>query len=170
MSKVSAFMAISLDGFISGPGGSLEWLKQVEAPGEDYGYSGFIAQIDAVVMGRKTYEVVVTFEDWPFKNKEVWVLTKKEQQSKHGEKFSSSLESIIGKLKSEGKSIYLDGGLAVSSAIETNLLDELTLSLIPVLLGNGTKLFKPFNSMKMVRLMSQKSFPSGLVQISYQMN
>ncbi|MBS2028674.1 MAG: dihydrofolate reductase [Deltaproteobacteria bacterium] len=164
-----AFIAISIDGFIARANGAIDWLKIVERPGEDYGFGAFYADVDALVMGRKTYETALGFDAWPYTGKRCVVLTHRPATSRHGEGFfAGPPEELVAKLAREGvKRAYVDGGAVIRLFLQAGLLDSLTLSLIPVLLGEGVPLFGETGPDVAMELVSSQSFPSGLVQLRY---
>ena len=167
MASSSVFIAMSLDGYIANSDGSLDWLKIVEEEGQDYGFAKFFTKIDAIVMGRKTYEKVLEFDSWPFADKEVWVITSSGLRPKHSEKFSHNLEVTLRALSSQHKNVYLDGGKIVSSSLNLKSVDKITLSVIPIILGSGIPLFEGINKSIRLVLESTQSFPKGLVQLVY---
>jgi dihydrofolate reductase len=160
------FIATSLDGFIARKDGSIDWLKTVERPGEDYGYAEFAASIDTLLVGRKTYDTVLGFDAWPYAGKRVAVLTRRPPKPKHDEEFVSGDPAGVLKTLSTARRIYVDGGDVIQQFLAAGLIDELTLSTIPLLLGEGVPLFgkTPERGFKLV---ASKSFPSGLVQSKY---
>ncbi|HTN50769.1 MAG TPA: dihydrofolate reductase family protein [Anaeromyxobacter sp.] len=168
--EICAFLATSVDGFIAGPNGDLDWLGLVEAPGEDYGYRAFAASIDTVVLGRKTYDVARAFPAWPHAGKRAVVLTHAAAApGRHGESFfSGAPDALAALLEGLGaRRVYADGGTVVSQLLEAGLLDELTLSLVPLLLGEGTRLFRTGPLSRRLALEGSRAFPSGLVQLRY---
>jgi dihydrofolate reductase len=169
--KLILYIAMSLDGFIAKPDGDISFLSQVEQEGEDYGYSEFIQTVDTVILGRKTYDKVLSMDlDLPYGDRIVYVLTRSSQQESGKVHFySGSLPELISSLKSqEGKHIYCDGGAeTVNRLLQDNLFDELIISIIPVLLGDGIRLFgKAFQEQKL-KLVKTKSFEKGLVLLHY---
>ena len=160
------FIATSLDGYIAGPGGSLDFLKTVERAGEDYGYADFFKTIDTLIVGRTTYETVLGFGAWPYTDKQCAVLTHRPAPSKHGERFlSGTPEEVLAQLPT-ARRIYVDGGDVIRQFLAAGLIDELTLSTIPVLLGGGAPLFGAAPKRNFT-LKTTRGFPSGLVQATY---
>jgi dihydrofolate reductase len=169
--KVSVFLGVSLDGYIAGDNHSLEWMKIVETdPPEDAGYTPFMASVDALVLGRNSYDAVIGFTPYPYSGKRVVVLTTRPAESKHGETFySGSLEALLETLALEGvRHVYLDGGNAVRQGLETGVVDTLTISTLPIILGSGIALFERGLPQSRWTLTSSCSFDSGLVQATYQ--
>jgi dihydrofolate reductase len=171
MTKVTVFLGLSLDGYIAGPNNELDWLNCCQTdPPEDSGFNDLINSIDCMIMGRNTYDTVLPFGQWPYEGKRVIILTSRDATSKHGETFySGSLIDLIETLKAEGiKHIYLDGGNAVRQGLEANLVDEMVLSWIPIILGNGIPLFDSTLSRSQWRHESTRAFSGGMVQTKYQ--
>ena len=164
-------MGVSMDGYIAGDDHSLEWLKIVETdPPEDTGYAAFWAEVDALVIGRNTYDAVLGFTPYPYSGKRVIVLTTRPTEAQHGETFyNGSLEPLLETLALEGvERIYLDGGNAVRQGLEAGVVDDLTISTLPIILGSGIKLFERGMPRSRWTLTSSRSFGSGLVQATYQ--
>jgi len=173
--KVVLYIAQSLDGFIAGKDDDLSWLSVVEKSGEDYGYQNFINSVDTVIMGRKTYDKVLSFGiEFPHKSKKCYVISNsKTGHDEYVEFINDDLIAFIESLKSKpGKNIYLDGGaMLVQEMLRLNLIDEMILSVIPVLLGKGIHLFGEYNTLSKphtkLQLQSCKYFETGLVQLQY---
>ncbi|WP_448702346.1 dihydrofolate reductase family protein [Mucilaginibacter sp. AW1-3] len=169
--KVKLFIAMSLDGFIAKPDGSLDFLSIVEQKGEDYGYSEFIKDIDTVILGRKTYDKVLTFGvPFPHADKQTFVLTRTERPAEGNIAFyTGDLHALVSKLKTAaGKHIFVDGGAdIVNQMMALNLIDEYIISIIPVYLGEGVPLFKQGRPEGKLKLISSKAFEKGLVQLHY---
>jgi dihydrofolate reductase len=167
--RCSVYVAMSLDGFIAREDGRIDWLSLVEKPGEDYGYRRFFESVDALVVGRKTYEVALDFEPWPYAGKRCIVMTRALSSSRHGEEFySGSPEHLVERLSSEGvKRIYVDGGAVVQQFMAAGLVGDLTISIVPVLLGEGIPLFGRFGRDVRLDLVESRAFKSGLVQLEY---
>ncbi len=173
MRKLSLFIATSLDGYIAGPGDDLSFLKRVEKEGEDYGYARFTDTIDTLIIGRKTYDYVVReigASHYDNGEREVYVITRTGRPVAGKTIFhTGSPADLVRQLKSEsGKGIYCDGGAEViHELLQYDLVDELTVSVIPVLLGSGTRLFKDGRPEQGLELMNAKSYDTGLIQIHY---
>ena len=169
--KVILYIASSLDGYIAKPNDDLSFLSTVQLPGEDYGYERFTQTIDTVIMGRKTFDWVwKQLSAVPHPDKETYIITRTPRPAIGKTKFyTGNLPVLIKKLKSEpGKNIYCDGGAEiVNELLKNNLIDELIISIIPVLLGNGTPLFHREIPEQSLTLVSATPFPSGLVQLHY---
>lgn len=167
--RCSVFIATSLDGFIAREDGGLDFLSLVERAGEDYGYADFFATVDALLIGRKTYETALGFPEWPYAGKRCFVLSHKDTVSQHGEQFfSGEPEALLDQLALSGaQRLYVDGGAVIREFLRGDLLDDLTLSIVPVLLGKGISLFGPELKEEQLTLVSSKAFESGLVQLHY---
>ena len=144
--KTIAYIACSLDGFIARADGSIDWLTNIPNPkNEDSGFASFLDSIDAVLMGRNTFETVEKFDEWPYKKK-VFVLsnTLQELDSKYKEKaeiIKGNLKDILGDLESRGVAkLYVDGGKTIQSLLKEDLLDEMIITTISIVLGNGISL------------------------------
>lgn len=176
MRKVKLFIATSLDGFIAQPNDDLSFLKLVEKDGEDYGYVAFTSTIDTIIIGRKTYDYVVKeigASHYDNGERDVYVVTRTERPDSGRIKFySGSLVELIAKLNSKkGKDIYCDGGAEViNELLKNDLIDEFIISVIPVLLGNGTRLFKDGRPEQLLEFVKAKTFETGLTQLHYKRN
>lgn len=171
--KVKVFIATSLDGYIAKPNEDLSFLKIVEKEGEDYGYAEFTATIDTIILGRKTYDWVkreIGTSHYDNGERDVYVITRTEKPRVGRTKFySGNLTDLIAELKSKiGKDIYCDGGAEViTELLKNDLVDEYVISVIPVLVGDGTRLFKDGRPEQTLELISTKQFDKGLVQLHY---
>lgn len=165
------YIATSLDGYIAKPNDDLEFLSIVEQEGQDYGYADFIKTIDSVIVGRKTYDKVISMGfDFPHADKDTYIITRTKRPNIGSVKFyTGDLKSLVVKLKSEkGKNIFCDGGSEiVNELLKDNLIDEFIISVIPILVGNGIKLFKDEIPELKLELVSAKSFEKGLIQLHY---
>ncbi|HMS32971.1 MAG TPA: dihydrofolate reductase family protein [Ignavibacteria bacterium] len=169
--KVILYIAMSLDGYIAKPDDDLGFLSIVEKEGEDYGYGEFIKTVDTVIIGRKTYDKVISMDTgFPYARKDVFVITGTSVSDTDALKFySGKLKSLITKIKSQkGKNIFCDGGAeTVNGLLNDDLIDEFIISIIPVLIGDGKKLFKDGRPEHRLKLISTKHFDTGLVQLHY---
>jgi len=170
------FIATSLDGFISRPDGSIDWLmeaNQLIPPGEDCGYGDFWASVDALVVGRNTFEQVLTFDAWPYENKPVFVLTSRplDIPPNLAGQVSVSSESpadLLDRLSTAGiKRVYVDGGVTIQRFLAADLIDEMTITLIPILLGTGRPLFSSLQVEIPFSHISTRSYDFGFVQNAY---
>jgi len=173
--KTSAFVATSLDGFIAREDGSVDWLPQPDEEGEDYGYAEFMGTVDAMVMGRRTFEAVLAFEDWPYGAKPVVVLSHAavsipEALSWTVEAMSCAPAEVMRRLGRRGlMHLYVDGGRTIQGFLADGLLNQLIVTTVPVLLGRGVPLFGPLDHDVRLRLMDTRQFNDGLVQHRYEM-
>ncbi len=169
--KLILYIATSLDGYIAQANDNLDFLSLVEKEGEDYGYTDFVKTVDTVIIGRKTYEKVVSMGFGnPHPDKKTFVITRRKQPDiENITFFSGNLSLLVSKLKAEnGKNIYCDGGAEiVNELLKQNLIDEFVISLIPILLGGGTKLFNDTYNEQKLTLLAVKHFEKGLVQLHY---
>lgn len=162
---------MSLDGYIATKDNSLEFLSMVEQEGEDYGYHDFVKSVDAVIIGRKTYEKVIAMGyEYPHTDKDVYILTRTGKPAIGNFKFyADDLSQLVNDLKSlPGKNIYCDGGAEIANElIKKKLVDEFIISVIPILLGDGIKLFKDGRPEQRLELISSKKYDKGLTQLHY---
>ncbi len=169
--KVILYIAMSFDGYIAKPNDNLDFLKMVEEKGEDYGYNDFIRSIDTVILGRKTYDWVMTqVPEFPHVNEKTFVITRTPRPAEGNINFySGDLKVLVHQLKNEpGKNIFIDGGAEiVNILLKDRLIDEIYISIIPILLGEGVRLFKDGGPEQMLKLLDVKSFRKGLVQLHY---
>jgi len=173
MRKIKLFIATSLDGNIAKPNDDLSFLKRVEKEGEDYGYAAFTSTIDTLIIGRKTYDYVlkeIGSSHYDNGHRDVYVITRTERPDNGRIKFyTGNIKDLVTKLRSEeGKDIYCDGGAeVVNELLKNDLIDELTISIVPILVGNGTRLFKDGRPEQLLEFVSAKTFDTGLVQLHY---
>lgn len=168
-------MAASLDGFIARPDGGLDWLEAVHVEGEDYGYQSFFDSVDALLLGAGTYETVRSFEEWPYGDKPVYVASARPWATVKREIFLQGNPVAMARvLDQRGYSrIYLDGGALIRSFLAAGMVADMTLSVIPVLLGSGIPLFRergkePSYGEHGLKLSGTQAYPSGLVQLKYE--
>ncbi len=145
--RTFVYIATSLDGYIAKTDGNLDWLHEVPNPEHtDFGFKDFMEQIDAVLMGRKTFETAVSFDQWPY-SKKVFVLSNTltaipEKLISKAELIKGEPDHLLEKLDSTGfKSVYIDGGKTIQSFLEKDLIDDVIVTRIPIILGNGIPLF-----------------------------
>jgi len=140
--RVTAFLACSIDGYIAGPGDSLDFLRPYTVPDDDLGYGALFASADAMLIGRRTWETVCTFETWPYAGKRVLVRTHRPLEATHGEeKVQGSISEILAGLQ-DLTHVYVDGGRTVRDALAEGVVDRLTLTLVPEIVGGGVPLFE----------------------------
>jgi len=167
--SVRVFIACSLDGFIAGPNGDLSWLP-APVGGEDYGYGAFVAETAAILMGRATYDVAAAFDPWPYGELPVFVATSRPLPAA-----PATVRAVAGtpselleavRTQTDG-AVYLDGGSLIRAFLDDNLIDELTVTIVNVILGAGVPLFAGVAASHPLRLTSATPYPSGLVQLRY---
>jgi dihydrofolate reductase len=176
LAKVSVYIATSLDGFIARKDGNIDWLtNSANQSGEDYGYQDFIDSIDVVVMGRNTYETALTFEAWPYTPKRVLVLSTRalkipDRLPKNVTVQNASPTILLESLSADGAThLYIDGGNTIQRFLAAGLVDELTITRIPVLLGGGLPLFGSIDHDINLQHLETKVFANSFVQSKYQM-
>ena len=167
--RISIYIATSIDGYIARKDNSLDWMDRVGGFDEDYGFQKLLSSIDALIIGRKTYEIATTVPD-PYPGKRVIVLSNSLHSVKAGmELYQGDLTALVAKLhKEEIKHIWIDGGVTISQFLSAQMVDTMTLSRIPVILGDGLPLFHMIDKEISCRLLSSQSYPSGLVQSIYE--
>lgn len=171
MTKVIYYVAVSLDGFVAPPDGSVDWLAPYNAEDEDYGFGEFYKSVDALIEGSKTYEQALTFGDWPHPGKPCWVVTSRTFESRQPEvHFTSACPvELVKQISGHGhERVWLVGGSRLAASFRAaGLIAEYVLSIIPVFLGAGRPLFAGSAPMENLRLVESKPYPSGLVQLTY---
>jgi dihydrofolate reductase len=169
----SVFIATSLDGFIARSDGSIDWLPTPTFDGEDYGYTEFFSSVDTLVLGRNTYELALTFHEWPYTGKKVVVLSSGSPHIPDNlrgkvEIASSTPAELVQRLSEAGsRHIYIDGGKTIQGFLIAEFVDELTVTRIPILIGQGIPLFGPLKQDIKLQLVESKTFMNGLVQYRY---
>lgn len=173
MRKISLFIATSLDGYIAKPNDDLSFLKLVEIKGEDYGYTQFTDTIDTLIIGRRTYDYVLKEigpSHYDNGQRDVYVITRTPKPNVgRTTYYTGSLTDLVKQLKSEnGKNIYCDGGAEViNELLRNDLIDEIIISVVPILLGMGIRLFKDERPEQLLEFVSVKTFDTGLAQLHY---
>src|SRR3989441_8598104 len=167
---VSVFIGTSLDGFIARPNGDLDWLP--EGGGEPHGYDEFMASVDAIVIGRKTFEKVLTLGPWPYGGKRVVVLSSRpvDLSAAGGavEQMAGPPAEIVSQLAATGAHhLYVDGGITIQGFLRAGLVQRLTITRVPVLIGDGIPLFGLLQRDVRLRHIMTRQYPSGLVQSEY---
>ena len=173
--KASVYIATSLDGFIARQDGALDWLPGADGggDGEDYGYQAFMATVDVLVMGRNTYEQVLSFGDWPYRVPVV-VLSSRlleipAEIRERVEWMSGSPNEVVSALAQRGaKHLYIDGGVTIQRFLRAGLIQRLIITRVPVLIGSGLPLFGPLEQDLRLRHVATQGFASGLVQSEYE--
>lgn len=168
--KASVFIAASVDGFIARRDGGLDWLP-VDG-GEPHGYDEFVATVDAIVIGRKTFETVLSFGSWPYENKPVIVLSRTLSEVKVSEGavcevMAGTPSEIVAELAGRGMDhLYIDGGITIQGFLQAGLIQRLIITRIPVLLGSGIPLFGLSSEVRLKHI-ATRSYASGMVQSEY---
>ncbi|MFO0426516.1 MAG: dihydrofolate reductase family protein [Planctomyces sp.] len=174
--KVSVFVAVSLDGYIAREDGRLDWLDAANASvpkGEDCGFADFMKTVDTLVMGRRTYEKVLTFGMWPYGETPVIVMSSRplafpatsEGNLSHS---SETPTELLHRLHRCGvRHIYVDGADTIQRFLVAGLVDDITTTIIPVLLGSGIRLFGTTASDLPLKLVHSKTYEFGFVQLQY---
>jgi len=175
---VSVFIATSLDGYISRPDGDIDWLNDAESPGEgdDCGFGEMFASVDALVMGRNTFEKVLEFglDKWPYGDKAVIVLSRNlteipKQLQATVSMTKGSPKELISELNGKGyRQIYLDGGKTIQAFLRNGLVNDLTITTIPILIGRGRSLFGELEIDIKLRHLQTQSWKNGFVQSRYE--
>ena len=167
---VPVFIGTSVDGFIARPNGDLDWLPA--GGGEPHGYNEFIASVDAIVIGRKTFEKVLTFDGWPYGDKRVVVLSSRpvDLSAAGGvvEQMSGPPAEIVSQLAASGAhNLYVDGGITIQRFLREGLIQRLIITRVPVLIGDGIPLFGMLPHDVRLRHIATQHYPSGLVKTEY---
>lgn len=168
--KASVFIATSVDGFIARADGALDWLPA--GGGEEHGYEAFISTVDALVVGRNTFETVLTFDTWPYGEKPVYVLSSRTlAPTPPGavvKRLSGPPADIVSQLAARGvRHAYVDGGITIQQFLQAGLIQRLIITRIPVLLGAGIPLFGVTERDILLTHVGTRQYASGLVQSEY---
>jgi len=168
---ISVFVGTSLDGYIARPNGDLDFLPA--GGGEPHGYDEFIASVDALVIGRNTFETVLAFPAWPYGDKRVVVLSSRPidlsaVRASVVEQMAGPPAEIVSKLAASGAHhLYVDGGITVQRFLRAGLIDRLIITRVPVLIGDGIPLFGALVHDVTLRHITTRHYPSGLVKSEY---
>jgi dihydrofolate reductase len=168
------FIATSLDGYIARPDGDIAWLLARDDRQEDHGYDAFIADKDAIVMGRGSYEKVATFDLWPY-DLPVLVLSRQLAGTPIPDRLRGKVrfadlspQDAMRALEEDGtRRVYVDGGQVVQAFLRAGLVADMVITTVPVLIGAGRRLFGELPTDRDLALVASRSFPSGLVQSTY---
>jgi dihydrofolate reductase len=168
--RIRLYVAVSLDGFIADTSGGVDWLRPYEA--DNFGFSAFFAEIGSIVTGRRTYDQARGFPKWPYSGKRIIVLTHREldRDAPDGvESYAGDLGALAGRLKQETKGdIWILGGARVAQDfLERGLIDRIELYIIPVLLGDGVRLFSTFDRARTLAFSEARSYRNGIVGLIY---
>jgi dihydrofolate reductase len=167
---VSVFVGISVDGFMARPDGGLDWLP--EGGGEPHGFTEFLESVDALVMGRNTFEIVAAFETWPYGSKPVVVLSSRPLDLSAvpgtAEQMAGPPAEIVARLAARGiDHLYVDGGITIQGFLRAGLVERLIITRVPVLIGEGIPLFGPLPQDVRLDHVATRSYAGGLVQSEY---
>ncbi len=171
--RVRVYIASSLDGFIAGPDGDLSWLPEPpEGSAEDFGWSAFISQIGCLLMGRGTYDAVAAMGiEWPHPDRPTVVATHRSLVGAPPRvtAVSGTIDELVevASRQAGDRDVYLDGGDLIRQALDEQLVDELVVTLCPVVLGAGHPLFAGAQRRHQLALQRQCELPGGLVQLTY---
>jgi dihydrofolate reductase len=168
--KASVFIGTSLDGFIARANGDFDFLPA--GGGEPHGYNEFMATVDALVIGRKTFETVLAFDTWPYGEKPVFVLsTRPLAPAPPGaviERMAGAPSEIVSQLAGRGvRHAYIDGGITIQRFLQAGLIQRLIITRVPVLIGTGIPLFGPLQRDIALKHVATRHYASGLVQSEY---
>lgn len=170
--KLILYITMSLDGYIAKPNDDLSFLELVACEGEDYGYADLLNTVDTVIMGRKTYDWVMTqVPEFPHADMKSYIITRTPRAPiGNTEFYTGNIAELITALKAKsGKHIFVDGGAQlVNTLLKDKLINELIISTIPILLGQGIRLFQEGFPEQNLKLISSKQFDSGLLQMHYE--
>jgi dihydrofolate reductase len=169
--KASVFVGVSVDGFMARLDGALDFLPA--GGGEPHGYTEFMASVDALVIGRKTYETVLDFDEWPYADKPVFVLSTRELAPAPSgaivEHVKGSPGDVCAMLEKRGiRHVYVDGGLTIQGFLNAGLIQRLIITRVPVLIGAGIPLFGPTVRDIPLKHIATRHYASGLVQSEYE--
>jgi dihydrofolate reductase len=170
--QLSVFVGTSLDGFIARRNGAYDFLPA--DGGEPHGYNEFMASIDALVIGRKTFETVLALPEWPYGDKQVVVLSTRpldlsKLRGARVEQMSGTPQEIHSQLSSRGfKHVYIDGGITVQGFLRAGLIQRITITRVPVLIGDGIPLFGSLPQDMQLRHIATQAYKSGLVKSEYE--
>ena len=175
MLKCSVYIAQSLDGFIAKADGDIEWLSQFddEFGTEDYGYYAFLESVDVLVMGSHTFEKVLSFLMWPYDDKHVIVLSSRDLEIPEDLQDKVTLMNaapteVVARLnEAKAEHVYVDGGETISRFLAARMIDSLTITTIPLLLGEGRPLFSPMENEIPLQHIETQTYPNGLVKSVY---
>ena len=165
--RIRVFIASSLDGFIAGEGDDLSWLPP---PGpDDFGYEAFMAGVGALLMGRSTYDVVTGFDAWPYGERPVLVATTRALQPAvtSVRAVRGSIDALLAEARAAAgeRDVYLDGGELIRQALDADLIDELTVTIVPAVLGRGAPLFAGVAHRRQLELIDHR-VAGGLAQLT----
>lgn len=171
--KVTYYVATTVDGFIARTDGSIDWLNAFDSPGgesEDYGYGTFIADVDALIMGRRTFEHCLTLGPWPYDGQRVLVASHGGVEAQHGVTVTAATpQDIVRDLAADGvRHLWMVGGGALAGAWQAaGLIDEYVMTVMPIVLGCGIPLLRAAGREQSLELLDQQRWPNGILQLRY---
>lgn len=172
--RADVYVAASLDGFIARSDGSLDWLMDADSGDGEYGFEEFLASVDALVMGRKTFDFVLEVGEWPYGDKPVFVLTHRRLELPGGlpgrvEPVSGEPHEVASVLdRRDIERAYVDGGEVIRSFLRAGLVQRLIITTLPVLLGTGIPLFGVVDGDVRLRFVRHEAFDNGWTQVEYE--
>jgi len=165
MPEIILYIATSLDGYIAKKDGSVDWLSSFD---EDYGYDKFLSTIGTIIMGRKTYEQVLSFGEWPYSDLKTFVFTHHElKENKNTEFISGPIKKNVKKIKSQSdKNIWLvGGGQLITEFVKLQMINEYQIFLMPLFLGSGIHILHEPVKMNSLKLIKSKTYNSGVIEL-----
>lgn len=174
--NITVYIATSIDGFIARKNGGIDWLPSGEDAegGEDYGYQEFLDSVDALVMGRNTYELALSFDSWPYGEKPVVVLSSRQVNIPNSiartvESMCAPPQEVVRRLAERGfKHLYIDGGKTIQGFLSEGLIKQLIITKVPILIGTGIPLFSSLPHDVRLHHLETRQFENGLVQSKYE--
>lgn len=167
--RISVFIATSVDGYIAADDDSLDWLTSAGATDEDYGFERFISDVDLVAMGSSTYSVIEGMPELPYGSRPVHVFTTRDLGPRAGFDFyARTPQEAVDRWAADGvEHVYVDGGSLISQFLQAGLVDDLTITVVPTMLGSGKPLFHRIPVSTSLRLIEAQAFGSGMLQVRY---
>ena len=170
--KTTIYLACSLDGFIADEAGGVDWLEPFHDPDgtDDFGFGALMASVDALLMGRNTWDVVQQFSPWPYAGTPVYVRTRRPLPAKNGEiAVTGDIEDVLADLARRGhRHVYIDGGITAQDALSAGVVDEVTITTIPMVLGRGVVLFRRgWGPHRWTLLRTHSNLRAGMTQATY---
>ena len=168
--QISVFAAVSLDGFLATSDDDLAWLEEAGDPADDHGFDALVESVDAVAMGRRTWDHIAEIADLPYRDRPLFVFTHRPPAAPRPDVtfWERTPHEAVEAWAHQGyRSVYVDGGTVVSSFLAADLVDDLTVTLVPILLGEGRPLFHPADKQQRLELVGATPFASGLVTLRY---
>lgn len=174
MRKIKLYIAASIDGYIAGPGGDMDWLMEFPITSkENYGYDGFYETVDTVIMGGRTYrEISCMPVVWPYKGKRTYIVTRNPMMMDNNKEYhyitENIIETVVGLKEKKGKDIWLvGGGELIAMLLDNALIDEMIITYIPTTLGNGIRLFPEYSKESIWTLKEANSYSNNVLQVIY---